>query len=470
MREWNPLDHREWAAVLGLVPVPLFGCANEEPDKHTVLLDGQRSSFAISACDDGGLATDPMPLSWSWSSNIRHMLILDKHLEQMTLRRWDTQDTRRFRLPTHSEGAKKLLELLEDAPAPRGVDVISHVLRAFRHLRAVLPAKDTLDAIRIFNSLLIGVSAVGQNTLDKKELLECRTVGQAIDAIGLESLAGAEANAVEASSRDCSLGDLLSFFLNPEPISQARLNPDLLLRHAAGQLYQEAHFAIERDQFVLPGIGEDRSSPNATSRDVRFTPTTLARLLVQQAFEAFGDFSTHSSISILDPACGSGVFLLEALRELEFRGFKGTVNLNGMDVSSISCAMARFCLAQAENDAAKCGITLNREVIKANALQRQWGSHHVILMNPPFVSWESMAACERDEVIQTLDHLYAGRADKAMAFIWKAVEQVRDGGVVASVMPSALFETKSGIQWREELLSCSEPCLLGRFNGYGDCC
>ena len=53
-----------------------------------------------------------------------------------------------------------------------------------------------------------------------------------------------------------------------------------------------------------------------------------------------------------------------------------------------------------------------------------------------------------------------------MAFIWRAVQQVNKGGVVASVLPATLFETQSGEKWREALLSCSELYLLGRFKGY----
>jgi hypothetical protein len=57
--------------------------------------------------------------------------------------------------------------------------------------------------------------------------------------------------------------------------------------------------------------------------------------------------------------------------------------------------------------------------------------------------------------------------DMAMAFIWHASRVVKENGVIGSVLPAPLFETRSGQGWREALSADYSLLLLGRFEGYG---
>ena len=71
-------------------------------------------------------------------------------------------------------------------------------------------------------------------------------------------------------------------------LSLLRLHPALTIRHAGGQLFQEAHFELLRgatdfDLFGLVGISDvARESRGGT----HFTPATLARCLVERALES----------------------------------------------------------------------------------------------------------------------------------------------------------------------------------------
>jgi adenine-specific DNA-methyltransferase len=466
---WEPTNHSAWADVLGLVPVPLFGHKGQ-PERHgtyTVLLDGQKASFAICSTRNAKLSEAEAPRSWSWSANLRHVLVVDEKRGEMALRRWDRSGARRFRLPRDQEGAAQLLGILEDAPAPMGVDVVPHVLRAFQCLRAILPATDAVAAVSIFNALLVGTAATMRKELNANSWSSCKTIGDALDMAGERRLMGVELQGIGQSHRSASLGPLLDLFLEPEPVSGLNLDPDLLLRHAAGQLYQEAHLLIERDQLLLPGIGVDTRSQLASRKDARFTPTPLARLLVQQAIDGLAEhIRTNGVLRVVDPACGSGVFLLETLRELELRGYRGKVEILGMDISAVSRTMAEFCLAQAKQDANRAGMDVDYDLKETDALCADWRAPHLVLMNPPFASWVTMSMAERDEVAGILGSLAGGRVDKAMAFVWKAVDQVASGGVVASVLPATVLETRAGEKWREALLTDSSVSLIGHFTGY----
>jgi len=470
---WDPTNHTAWANTLGLVPVPLFNQnrSAEVPGQYTVLLDGRTSSFALCSSESDPFGSND-PLSWSWSANLNHVLQIDDDQDIMYLRRWDTPDTvRRFQLPSRPEGAEKLLTILDKATLPTpGSDVIGHILRAFRYLRSSLVPADALESIRVFNTFLAGAEAVRAGRITETDWSACDTVGKVIelleDSISAQTDAGNISNAVKRKN----IGNLSRAFLHSSIGPTIRLEPDLLLRHASGQLYQEAHLIIEREspQLYLPGMGNERRQQGTIKRDVRFTPTSLARSLVQESFRIANEsIFQQERIVILDPACGSGIFLQEALRELNSQEYRGEVILRGFDISPISCTMARFCIDRACADARSAGVNVNFEIKQTNSLTEDWGIPDIILMNPPFIDWQSLGTGQREMVDQILGTLRKGRADIAMAFVWKGVSALRRGSVLASVLPAAILDSGSGKDWREELARHSQLRLIGYFRGYG---
>jgi hypothetical protein len=91
---WNVGDASDWARVLGLVSVPLFGKASSVYHQSgNVLLDGQRSSFTFLISDDSNDLFSNRPLEWSWSSFLNHTIIADLKKEVLLLRRWDSPET-----------------------------------------------------------------------------------------------------------------------------------------------------------------------------------------------------------------------------------------------------------------------------------------------------------------------------------------------------------------------------------------
>lgn len=396
-----------------------------------------------------------------------HTLILNEQTEEMYLRRWDQPSYRRFRFPQHPGGAAKLLDMVESASPFGSPDVILYVLKAFRRLRAILPSRDALDSVNVFNTLLVGTESVRLGLIAEDEWLGCRNIGDMFRALQRDEVGDIGVGELPGEVLNTDIHELASSFMQPEPTTGSRLEPDLLLRHAAGQLYQEAHLIIEKDQLYLPGLNGGEDWHGTLKRDVRFTPIALARALVQQALRAGGEcLCDRKHLVILDPACGSGVFLQEALRELQARGFRGKMTMRGYDISALSCAIARFCLGRAKREARGSGIEINLDVRQVDALEEAWEPADVILMNPPFVPWQRMDREEHASVLQVMGSLGKGRADKAMAFIWKGALSTKPGGVLSSVMPAPLLESSTGKDWRDALARDSRLYLVGRFQGY----
>lgn len=468
MTLWEPHSGRSWAHALGLAYAPLFGPTAGDPAReHAVLLDGTKASFHFVASDDlDSLASDDN-LEFSWSANLLYTVAIDRRREMISLRRWDAPDeARRFRLPTRPAGANQLLDVIRSGSTPRSSDVVLHLLRAFRAIRAVVP--DPVFAVRLFNLCLtvaalvedgdngVEVAAAAKTFHDLQALVSASDAADALAAIG---------EVPEPILRQ-STGVLLDYFLSPEPQQQYRLRPSLLLRHASGQLYQEAHLVLEREQSspLVPG-STSVGGGELKRRDVRFTPRTLARAVVEQSL-ATNDIG-HGPLRILDPACGSGIFLLETVRELVSRNYTGSVALDGIDISEVSASAASFCLFHARAEAIAGGMQVETSVRTADALKCEWGEPNIVLMNPPFATWESMTTDEQGSVRELLGEAWHGRSDKAMAFVTKAVETVPVHGVVASILPAPLLESSFGEPWREALAEKSRLTFVGKFTGFG---
>jgi hypothetical protein len=409
------------------------------------------------------------PLSWSWSSDLNHSVVIDPRSEDFYVRRWDYPYMKRFRLPSQPVGAQQLIEVFEGADPPRAPDVVSHLLRAFRQVRAALGEYDSIESVSVFLALLTGAETVHEGRVPEAIWKRCRTVG---DLTELLRDAGAwRPEDLTRTALRVGLGHLPSLFLEPEPITGCLLDPSLLLRHAAGRLFQEASLLLEREgmqQLYFAALAADKKPKGTLARDVRFTRPPLARALAEESLNlALRGRARHGVLRILDPACGSGVFLQEALRELAARRFTGQVRLDGFDISRTSCLISEFSLRRAAAEAVASGVKAAVGLTNCDALAADWQSPDVILMNPPFAPWGRMSADERQSLQQVLGHAWAGQGDKAMGFVWRAVERIGPGKSVASIIPSSLLETKAGLRWRAGIGHRADISLVGRFRGYG---
>jgi hypothetical protein len=470
--DWNPFSTQHWAQWLGLAHVPLFGAAREQPTPGdlAVLLDGRRSSLAVYCPEDvGDLLNGPEPLSWSWSANVRHALIANRRAGTFVYRRWDApSSSTKFSVPRTPADATKLFEKIGRLRTTDRGDVIGRLLSAFRIVRSNLApySLDPLNAIRVFNAFLVGTERVRAGEIDSSEWLDCHTVRDALGFIPHDSQT--EIERLPEEVLNAQIADLLSIFVEPDPLTDCSLEPDLLIRHASGILYQEAHFELEREiQGFLPGwAGEGRTKPG--SREARFTPPALARAMVQQALRVYDAKAEGeaNALVVMDPACGSSIFLQHAIQELVAAGTKRPLELIGMDTSAVSCAISRFCLSRARRDAQAQGVKVDIEILETDALRIQWPHADVILSNPPFAAWNKMSAHDRESVVQSLGRLFKGHPDKAMAFVWRSVESMRPGGSLACIVPSPFLESSGGADWRAAMLERTTISLIGRFRGY----
>lgn len=436
-----------WTSKLGLLPVPLF--SSQDSGQQFILLNGARGNFCL---DLGASPLGEQTRSYAWSSNVGHFVAVTGN--KIEVQRWDRTDAdiERYDHDSVYRSLETFHSHLEKSSPKQDLSVVAHAIRVFRRLRATLGAKyDGLSSLKAFLYLIASTK----------------------DGVGRSQLAISHWNMdLEAKDITLDISDANWDSLQRELIMGRQidsLTPDLalLLRHASGQLFQEAHYEavfVPQDQLMFDGFPPMLPLIRKETQDVgiHFTPPWLVRTLVEETFSAF--IELPNTITIFDPACGSGEFLREALRQLNLRDYPGKVKLIGWDVSRIACFMASFILAcEMRDTSATERVTIEIRNVDSLSADQIWPNNvDVVLMNPPFVSWEDMTASHKQYVRDIMGKLMSRRPDLSHAFVWKSIPCLRDRGVIGTVLPASLLDGESAIALRRQLGEQLAPRLIAR--------
>jgi hypothetical protein len=185
---------------------------------------------------------------------------------------------------------------------------------------------------------------------------------------------------------------------------------------------------------------------------VFYTPAPVARRLVDLALA--GRHSGTVAPGVLDPACGSGVFLLAAAEHLRRAGWGHADCLGavrGLDVDAGAVAVARLALAwwawQAAGDGDDGLFTLARRAVQlgdglaGEAGPVSGGPVDAVVGNPPFLNQlqhdTARAALDRRRLHDRFGTAARGYVDTAALFLLAGLDAVAPGGRVVLVQPES---------------------------------
>ena len=200
-----------------------------------------------------------------------------------------------------------------------------------------------------------------------------------------------------------------------------------------------------------------------------YTPTWMADYI----FERLGSMTDQKEIGrILDPACGSGVFLVEGIRRLR-RSLENKVDREsvlqkifeqvvGIDINPLAVAAARanYLLAVADLiDPADLpsvpvwwGDSITGEGLDEEPLSKPFDT---LVGNPPWIAWDNLSQPDRDKTepfwkkygLFTLSGNEArhggGKKDLSMLMLYATTDRfLRHGGRLGFVIAQTLFQTR----------------------------
>ncbi|MEJ7637178.1 MAG: hypothetical protein WKF75_04095 [Singulisphaera sp.] len=234
------------------------------------------------------------PLSWSWSSNLTHSLIVDQEGRRAIARRWDRPDDPREMPMPDSRGVARIIEYFDRDSDPIAETVIGKMLRVFWVLRTNIEQRrgTDKDLIRSFNTLLVWADATRRRLVDAGQLGDPSELRDVLPILRNRNLIqfGPDVLSNEAV-RSFPIGALSAMIREEDPDTGLVLDPDLFLRHASGVLYEAAHVELTDKPFIRPtqlrltfdNLSFDSTPPSGEPRSlyplyaVDFSPDLLQR-------------------------------------------------------------------------------------------------------------------------------------------------------------------------------------------------
>jgi len=197
-------------------------------------------------------------------------------------------------------------------------------------------------------------------------------------------------------------------------------------------------------------------SPGERKRRGHFsTPPAL----VDQMLDACG-YTSHadlSAIRVLDPACGSGNFLVRAARRLCQSGASNPhemlrliqKNLWGLDPDPVACCLAEMQLRSVVAAFSGTNPRLARmHIHQADSLTLPWyPCVDLLVANPPYL------AAKNTDLSRYRRAQQRGQTDSYLLFLDLALQAVRPGGWIGLVLPDPVLARSNAVAERVSLLS-----------------
>lgn len=403
----NLEDKNTWAKEFGVLPIKLNPILNEE---RYLMLNGGTSDFCFQTFEEDDSVLDGI----AWSASTKNYLkIID---DNVIIRNWYENKTETISRSRIISNFDQFYKYIFTKSYKTESDIVPFITDLFKQLRNVTQeSTEPLEALNILFILLISISE-DYNQIDKEFW----------------------------SIRDVKLPNSFNYFVERirEGVKTAKPNLDLILRHSSGKIFQEAnrnviYFNPQRDLFG--GVSSDLISQSIAYTSIHYTPQYLARTVVENCLKNL-NLDSLDKIRILDPACGSSEFLIEVLKQLKNRNYSGSIHIKGFDNSKNAIETSKF-LLNYENRT-QWGGHLDIDLRHVDdSLVEDWGKNEILLMNPPFTSFELIKDKKHKEIVRSILDKFTskGKPNQASAFFLKAINSLTEFGSFGCILPSSIF-------------------------------
>lgn len=425
-----------WKSYFGLLPIKLD--PQDQASKY-IMLNGGIGDFCLKTSERGDDSVQNI-FQESWSTNTKNFLIIDRDYVEVT--NWYENKTEQIPKNRIATNLDQFYKYLTTKSYKTQNDVVPFVLDIFRQLRNITYEKqESSEAINLLFYLLISLEEDYRNVdLEKWNITESK------------------------------LPNGFDYYIQLLNRGVRGIKPrlDLILRHTAGILFQEAHREVtffDPQRELFGGVSSRLKTKIDAYSSIHYTPQFIARSIVENALKEF-DFD-RDEISILDPSCGSSEFLVEVLKQLRNGGFNGKIIVKGFDSSDSAIRTSKFLLAYEGRKQWNNSIDLDIRKVK-DSLIEDWGENDIILMNPPFSSWELLKEKEsRDNVLSILkDVVKKERPNQATAFFYKASQSLKRNGIIGCILPTAFLYSEIYSDLRNELYEELSFKILAKLGNY----
>ncbi|MCX8122596.1 MAG: N-6 DNA methylase [Spirochaetes bacterium] len=215
-----------------------------------------------------------------------------------------------------------------------------------------------------------------------------------------------------------------------------------------------------------------KDTDDKKKRGQYFTPPAIVQYMVHNALQHYDNPYT---MRILDPACGSGQFLIYIFQYLltlykhlgipenESTNIICHTNLYGYDIDPIACMIAQWNIQKISGR--KTNIFHKDTLTSGDLFNRQYNSmlFDVIIGNPP---WGAYFTKEQKQYFKQHYISALSGINSFTLFIEKSLSLLRNHGILSFLIPEAYLNIKAHQKSRELVLSLS---VIKEIVQWGDC-
>lgn len=433
MKDLNNIS--TWKQSFGLLPIHLIPTRMEE--NSFIMLNGGYGNFCLSTETDEKSPDEYHSLSWS--SNTKHFVVLND--SNVIIFNWEEDKAETISKEQVADNFEKFYNYLVTKDYKSEKDVVPFVIDIFKQFRNLTREKtNAVEALNLLFILLVGLEEDLSSIDFDKWGLSCIEIPRSFDSY-------------------------TDRFRNG--ISNIKPKLDLIIRHSSGILFQEAQkeaLFFDRQLYFDGTLSKRIDLAKTQHSSIHYTPPYLARTIVENAIRQLHD--NKAVLKIFDPACGSSEFLIEALKQLKENKYAGKVHIIGWDSSQAAINISKFLLEYEKRTIWKDRLDFQVNLVE-DSLQEKWNyDYDLILMNPPFVSWELMKKNSREAVKNVLGSNFKGRPNQASAFFYKSIQSLKDDGIIGCVVPSSLFALDAYEKLRKEAYDLITINLIGKLGNF----
>lgn len=425
-----------WANTLGLLPVNFLHDQNMGVEKYA-MLNGYTNNFCLSFNHDIDTRT---ARNSAWSANMANYVSVDN--DNLLLFNLNKPEPESIAYSYVMQNLPRFYEYLGSQKISIQDGIVPFVMSYYRMVRNALREENAAgNSLKVFLYMLVQADREANNEWNLPE---------GTDAI-VANIGAPIFEQVKQGFR--------------EGLKRLQVIPDikLLLRHCAGMLFQEANYLARfSSQLELFPTESIRYEMNPKMMGSYYTPGYIARTIVEETLR-YARIQENQNLTIFDPACGSGVFLIEILHQLQTQGYHNNVKVIGWDIDPIAVDMANFIL-QFEKSEWGGKMTYDNVVSDSMNPDNPWPNADIILMNPPFSSWSNMTMEQREKASAIVNSRY--RPNMASVFYYRAVQCLNDSGVIGSLMPSSFLTADSYSILRKEVNERVHPRLIANLGNF----
>src|ERR1035437_5277706 len=251
----NLLDISNWKKELGLLPINLYH--NTVDNNKFILQNGGTSDFCIDLTHSND---EEFYSSLAWSSNTKNFISIQA--ENINIFNWEKPKSEKVSLKIVEENFTKFYNYLISNSLRSDLDIVPFVLNIYRKLRNLINEKNNgSDSLNLLFLLFAAYE-------DQKALNEIDLEKWGVKQLDFE-INGFERYVDEFSSGLFGL---------------VRPRVELILRHASGALFQEAHlealFFNKNLELFTGRLSGEYSAKKILYSSIHYTPSYLACIIV----------------------------------------------------------------------------------------------------------------------------------------------------------------------------------------------